>query len=61
MEGYGYAITNPEGNIIVNTVKWGKSYCISCFIDDDPYNVDWKMARERGFRCIKILVTPNIK
>jgi len=46
-----------NGEILENTIRWGKTLCIEDFIEKSWIFSIWKDAYNLGTRCVKINIT----
>lgn len=51
----GYCIQEPNGTILINTIRWQKKWCIKDFISG--YLPNWKDYGSYGWKCVKVSVS----
>jgi hypothetical protein len=56
----GYAVQHCDGWLYVYTVRHMKTNSIDAFMEDRA-NTSWRQLYRRGFRCIRVTITPAKK
>jgi hypothetical protein len=53
---YAYAIINPNGFLVSDSVRSAKKNCIRQFVGDIEENPTWKDWYRSGWRCKKVTI-----